>query len=96
MGYIFIFAKNKAKTKLTAASHQTQGLWKALIQIRNGLVAKANKACPAKSRIIPNRGCKSKKAKGKRANLGSARFSPLPLATALVKSNAVIKTPSMD
>jgi ABC-type Fe3+-citrate transport system substrate-binding protein len=81
MGYIFIFAKNKAKTKLTAASHQTQGLWKALIQICNGLVAKANKACPAKSRIIPNAGCKSKKAKGKRANLVApgSRLCPLPL-----------------
>ena len=61
MGYKFIFAKIKAKTKLTDRVHSTQ-LWNALIPKCNGLVAKA---CPAKSRIIPNQRRKSKKAKGK-------------------------------
>jgi hypothetical protein len=54
------------KTRLTAAFHETSGLWNALIPKYDALVAKARaKACPAKSRIIQNRRAKSKKAKGK-------------------------------
>jgi len=63
MGYKFIFSKIKAKTKVTACVQQTQSCWNALIPKGDGLVAKA---CPAKSRIIPNQCRKSKKAKGKR------------------------------
>jgi hypothetical protein len=43
-----------------------QSLWKLWIPKGNGLVANA---CPAKSRIIPNQHRKSKKAKGKPANM---------------------------
>jgi hypothetical protein len=56
-----------------AAFSRNPGLWNALIPKCDGLVAKATKACPAKSRIIPNQRVKSKKAKGKR---GQRRLTP--------------------
>jgi hypothetical protein len=70
MGYKFIFSKNKGKTSLMVRFCDTQGLWNLLIPKCDGLVAKPLKACPAKSRIIPNHCDKSKKAKGKRGYYG--------------------------
>jgi hypothetical protein len=80
MGDKFIFTKNKGKNQLNdCRAGPAQRLWNALIPNCNGLVANP---CPAKSRIIPNRRRKSKKAKGKRADELKPRFSPLPFSSA--------------
>jgi hypothetical protein len=57
-----IVSKNKGKI---APMTCVPSLWKLWIPKGHTLVANA---CPAKSRIIPNQRCKSKKAKGKWAN----------------------------
>jgi hypothetical protein len=85
MGYKFIFAKNRQKTKLTAAFPPNPGI----VERFDSEVRRSRCQSPAKlvqqSRALYRTGAaKVKRQKENGANLDSARFSPLPLVPALV------------